>query len=140
MNIDIAPTILDFAGIPIPERMQGRSWKRILQGDPPQDWPDALYYSYYENSWAFRDMNRDQMTDPSFQFWTAHRVGPNRGIRTDRYKLIEYYTEGPYWELFDLESDPHELNNLADDNSYAELRQDLTNRLRAVQNAYGDQG
>lgn len=138
MNIDLAPTILDFAGVPVPESMQGRSLAKVAQDDAPEDWRKEAYYSYYENSWAFRNMARDQMTDPSFQFWTAHRVGPNRGVRTDRYKLIEYRTEGPYWELFDLETDPHELRNRYGDPALADVRQDLTQRLRDAQTAYGD--
>ena len=94
LNVDIAPTLLDFAGIRVPEVMQGRSMRPLLEGNPPPDWRESILYSYYENSWAFRGMAREQMTDPGFQYWTAHRVGPHRGVRTDRYKLIEYYGEG----------------------------------------------
>ena len=105
MNVDIAPTILDFAGIDIPQEMQGRSLRPLLEDNPPEDWRQSAFYSYYENSWAFREMAREQMTDPSFQ--SGRPTGrPNRGVRTDRYKLIEYYTEGNYWELFDLPRDP----------------------------------
>ncbi len=85
-------------------------------------------------------MARDQMTDPSFQFWTAHRVGPNRGIRTDRYKLIEYYSEQDYWELFDLQEDPNELNNLYGQGGYADIAEKLTSELRGDQEHYGDNG
>ncbi len=138
MNIDLAPTILDFAGIEVPDSMQGRSLKPVVEGEPPRDWRTSAYYSYFENSWAFRNMSRDQMTDPSFQFWTAHRVGPNRGVRRDRYKLIEYYTEDGYTELFDLEEDPHELSNLAEETGHAELRAELTAELRETQRSYGD--
>lgn len=138
MNIDVAPTILEFAGIDVPESMQGRSLAGLALDDAPEDWRDSVYYSYYENSWAFRDMAREEMTDPSFQFWTAHRVGPNRGVRTERYKLIDYYTEGPYRELFDLEEDPHELNNRYDDPAMADVREDLTRRLTALQQSYSD--
>ena len=48
---------------------------------------------------------------PSFQYFTAHCVVPHRGLRTDRYKLIQYCGEGHYWELVDLEKDPSELTN-----------------------------
>lgn len=140
MNIDFAPTILEAAGIPVPEQMQGRSLLPVLEGETPDDWRQEAYYSYYENSWAFREMAKEQMTDPSFEFWTAHRVGPNRGIRTDRYKLIEYYTEGPFWELFDLQEDPGELANLYEDPAYAQLAKDLEVRLRQVQASFGDNG
>jgi arylsulfatase A-like enzyme len=138
MNVDLAPTILDFAGIAIPESMQGRSLRPLTAGDPPPDWRKAAYYSYFENSWAFRGMAREQMTDPTFQFWTAHRVGPNRGVRTEQYKLIEYYTEDGYTELFDLQSDPNELSNRSNDGGYKEIRKDLTAQLRGLQKDYGD--
>ena len=138
MNIDVAPTILDFAGIEVPEQMQGRSLRRVLEGDPEDDWRSSVFYSYYENSWAFRNMARDQMTDPSFQFWTAHRVGPNRGVRNDRYKLIEYYSEGDYWELFDLQDDPNELNNLYGQGGYADIAEALRLDLRTLQGYYAD--
>ncbi|MBI1357943.1 MAG: sulfatase-like hydrolase/transferase [Acidobacteria bacterium] len=140
MNIDLAPTILDAAGIAVPEQMQGRSLVPLLEGEAPSDWPKEAYYSYYENSWAFRDMAREQMTDPSFAYWTAHRVGPHRGIRTDRYKLIEYYTEGPYWELFDLQQDPDELVNIYEEPSSQPLIADLEPALRRLQQHYGDNG
>ncbi|MEZ5365875.1 MAG: sulfatase [Bryobacterales bacterium] len=138
MNIDLAPTILDFAGIEIPDSMQGRSLRPLVSGDPAPDWRKTAYYSYFENSWAFRDMSKEQMTDPSFQFWTAHRVGPNRGVRTDRYKLIEYYTEDGYAELFDLQSDPNELNNQYGAEELADVQKELTAELRSLQQLYKD--
>ena len=140
LNIDIAPTILDFAGIPQPEHMQGTSLRPLLEGNPPDEWRTSILYSYYENSWAFREMARDQMTDPSFQFWTAHRVGPNRGVRTDRYKLIEYYGEGDYWELFDLEEDPHELRNLYAEPGMADLTAELKSDLLRQREQYTERG
>ena len=138
MNVDLAPTILDFAGLPVPESMQGRSLRPLVSGESAEDWRKSAYYSYFENSWAFRNMSRDQMTDPSFQFWTAHRVGPNRGVRTDRFKLIEYYTEDGYAELFDLENDPNELQNLYGAAEHAEAQAELTSELRRLQREYDD--
>ena len=141
MNIDIAPTILDFAGIDVPEQMQGRSLRRILEGDPPDDWRTEAFYAYYENSWAFRDMAREQMTDPSFQFWTAHRVSPHRGVRTDRYKLIEFFGEAEeYWELFDLQQDPLELENIYSTPEGASIAAELLPLLRGNQEGFRENG
>ena len=140
LNVDIAPTLLDFAGIPVPDSVQGRSLRPLLEGRPPQDWRRTTFYSYYENSWAFREMAREQMTDPSFQFWTAHRVGPHRGVRTDRYKLIEYYGEGDYWELFDLQEDPHELRNLYGEPGHGQLVEELRAELLRLRGQYGEDG
>jgi arylsulfatase A-like enzyme len=138
MNVDLAPTILDFAGIQVPESMQGRSLRPLVTGQEVESWRKTAYYSYFENSWAMRDMSRDQMTDPSFQFWTAHRVGPNRGVRTDRYKLIEYYTEDGYAELFDLQNDPNEMRNIYGEPGVSEIQTQLTTELRALQDQYRD--
>ncbi len=140
LNVDIAPTLLDFAGIRVPDTMQGRSLRPLLEGDPPEDWRQSILYSYYENSWAFRGMARDQMTDPSFQFWTPHRVGPHRGVRTDRYKLIEYYGEEDYWELFDLQEDPHELRNLYSEPGHGQLIAELRTELARLREQYGEAG
>ena len=140
LNVDIAPTLLDLAGIRVPDQMQGRSLRPLLEGSPPERWRDSILYSYYENSWAFREMAREQMTDPSFQFWTPHRVGPHRGVRTDRHKLIEYYGEGDYWELFDLQEDPGELRNLYEEPGYGQLIEELRSRLVDLRQQYGETG
>lgn len=137
MNVDVAPTILDFAGIPVPEVMQGNSLKPLLAGQGA-DWRDHIYYSYYENSWTLRNFTQEDLSDPTFNFFTAHRIGPHRGIRNDRYKLIEYYSESDYWEFFDLEKDPHELNNAYGDPAYAELIKEMSHQLRETQAKYLD--
>jgi arylsulfatase A-like enzyme len=92
VNIDNAPTALDLAGIPMPDEMQGRSIVPLLNGGAPPDWQTSMYYHYYE-------------------FAPPHWVFPHYGIRTDRYKLICYYTVNE-WELFDLAKDPDEMESL----------------------------
>jgi arylsulfatase A-like enzyme len=140
LNVDIAPTILDFAGISVPEQMQGRSLRPLLEGDPPDDWRQSVFYSYYENSWALAGLAAEERTDPSFQFFTPHRIGPHRGVRTRRHKLIEYYGEGQYWELFDLEQDPGELRNLFGQPGQQEPTAELTNLLRRQQEQFHESG
>src|SRR5206468_8818875 len=78
LNIDFAPTILDFAGVPAPESMQGVSLRPLIEGKAPAEWRRSIYYTYYENSWKLQGVGKEQMSDPSFQFFTAHRVGPHR--------------------------------------------------------------
>jgi arylsulfatase A-like enzyme len=138
LNIDIAPTILDYAGVPIPETMQGRSLRPILEGKPPQDWRQSVYYSYYENSWALSGKGKEAMADPSFQFFTPHRIGPHRGVRTATHKLIHYYAEGDYFELFDLTRDPDELNNIYGQPAAAGVQQQLAAELARLRQYYGD--
>ncbi len=137
-QIDYAPTILDFAGVSVPTSMQGRSLRPILEGNPPDDWRTSIYYTYWENSWELRNARREQMSDPSFQYFTAHRVGPHRGVRTDRYKLIHYHSEGDYWELFDLEQDPHEVNNVYGETEYADVQEEMKGELARLRDQYRD--
>ncbi|MCX6633654.1 MAG: sulfatase [Acidobacteria bacterium] len=138
LNIDFAPTILDFAGVPVPAQMQGRSLRPLIEGRIPPDWRQSIYYTYFENSWALRGKSKEAMSDPGFQYFTAHRVSPHRGVRTARYKLIEYYSEGGYWELFDLETDPHEMKNLHGTPGYEAITAQLRNELVRLRTEYRD--
>jgi len=139
LNVDFAPTILDFAGVTIPDVMQGRSLRPILEGHPPEDWRHSVYYAYYEDSWRmYQNINPDTLNDKTYaRYFTTHRVGPHHGIRTDRYKLIEYYTEGDYHELFDLNNDPNEVRNLYGEPGYEDITRQLTQELRHLQKLYG---
>ncbi len=120
-SIDLAETFLQAAGVPIPERMQGRSLLPILSGNTPADWRTAFYYHYYEY--------------PAF-----HRVPPHYGVITDRYTLAHFYTPPgwepkpnepvmDYWELFDREKDPQEMKSVFNDPAYADIQ---TNLMREV--------
>lgn len=112
-NIDIGPTILQMAGLQKPENMDGESFLPILEGETPQ-WRDRIYYEYF---WE----------RPFPQTPTVHAV------RTDKYKFIRYYGIWDINELYDLENDPWEMNNLIRDKEYVEiskeLREDLFNWL-----------
>ena len=94
-NIDLAPTFLDLAGLPIPDSMQGRSLKPLLAGEQPADWRTSVYYRYYH--------------DPGHHNTRAHY-----GVRKATHKLIHYWRKDA-WELFDLRSDPTEQHNLLSD-------------------------
>jgi arylsulfatase A-like enzyme len=138
MNIDFAPTILDFAGLPLPDSIQGRSLRPLMEGRAPDDWRTSVYYAYFEDSWSLRDRGTEAMAEPSFQYFTPHRIGPHRGVRTDRYKLIEYVGEGDYWELFDLREDPEELMNLYADPRHGETVKELKTELALQRRHYRD--
>jgi arylsulfatase A-like enzyme len=137
MNIDFTPTILDFAGVDIPAGMHGRSLRPILEGAEPDDWRQATYYAYYEDSWRLVGAADEDRAEP-YRYFTPHRVGPHRGVRTERYKLIEYYTEGDYWELFDLEADPNELRNVYLDPDYAGVAAEMKSELNRQRRLYND--
>ena len=127
-NVDFAPTMLDFAGAPTPDYMQGRSFKPIIEsGTEPADWKKAAYYHY--------------------QMHMAHHDNPAHiAIRTKRYKLILFYGTGwkgedtpdtpPAWELYDLKMDPSEDNNLYDNPEYTGIIAELKGELKALRKEY----
>jgi arylsulfatase A-like enzyme len=118
MNLDFAETFLDAAGLKIPDDMQGRSMKPILEGEPPADWRKDVYYRYYE-------------------FPQPHHVEPHYGVRSERYKLI-YFNRIDAWELYDLEKDPHELKSVYDDPEYAKIVAQMKQRLVELRKQYQD--
>lgn len=118
LNVDIAPTLLDFAGVSIPSDMQGRSLRPLLRGETPKGWRTAFYYRYYE-------------------YPGPHRVLPHYGIRTERYKLVHYPTTGE-WELFDLQVDPNETCNHCGDPKYAKVVEELQSLLGRLKAEVGD--
>lgn len=115
-NIDFAPTFLQACGLDIPDDMQGLSFLPLLKEEKQSDWRRALYYHYYEF--------------PGF-----HSVRAHYGIKEKRYKLMHFYKEG-LWELFDLENDPYELNNLYGQSGMESLSERLTTDLRQLQEIY----
>lgn len=131
-NVDIAQTLLGFAGVAAPEGMQGHSLVDLVTATDPAPVRDAHYYRFYEHD--------DHM----------HHVWAHYGVRTDRYKLIYYYADGmglpntgdtsypPEWELFDLEKDPYELTSVHLDPAYAGIRRELTLKLWDLQQELGD--
>lgn len=114
LNVDFAETFLDYAGIEVPEEMQGTSLRPIMEGKTPDDWQTSMYYRYWEH------------------LSSEHKVGAHYGLRTERYKLIYYYGEAlgaseavdesrtPEWELFDLKKDQYEMNNVYHDPDYSD--------------------
>ena len=128
-NTDFAPTLLDFAGVPTPAYMQGRSFKSVLEtGQPPAGWRTATYYRYWMH--------------------LAHHLNPAHfGLRTDRYKLIFFYgirADGggiqtpPGWEFYDLAQDPEEMDNRYDDPKNAAIIADLKTQLKQLREQYGE--
>jgi arylsulfatase A-like enzyme len=133
LNVDFPETFLDYAGIEIPDYMQGKSLRPILEGKTPGDWQTSMYYRYWEH------------------LSVEHKVGAHYGIRTHQYKLIYYYGEAlgatdaideprtPEWELFDLEKDRYEMNNVYHDPAYSETIKQLKEELHRLKKKVGDE-
>jgi len=117
-NLDFSATFLDYANTPVPEDVQGESFRKIVSGES-KDWRDAIYYTYYE-------------------YPGEHNVQRHHGIRTDRYKLIHFYYDSDTWELYDLEKDPSEMNNLYNHPDYMEVQEEMHQKLTEIRKKYGD--
>lgn len=140
-NIDHAATFLEVAGVEVPSDIHGESLLPIYKGKNPKKWRDALYYHYYE-------------------FPSEHAVRKHFGIRTDRYKLIRFYWDERdekkidrawglkdremalqqvnEWELYDLQEDPGEMNNIYGQPGTEELTATLKAKLKDLQASYGE--
>ena len=113
LNLDIAPTLLEIAGLPVPSEMQGKSMLGLAEGRSDPSWRKEWLYEYYEY--------------PGFE-----NVRPCRGIRTERYKFIHFFIDPEEFELYDLEKDPDEKHNLYGKPGYEKLTEDLKRRLAAL--------
>lgn len=132
-NTDFAPTLIELAGGRVPDYMQGKSFKRTIDGKKQENWREETYYRYWMHM--------------------AHNLGTpaHFGIRTKKYKLIFFYgvdfedpprtdywgsqadiVTPPGWEFYDLEKDPHEMNNGYHNPEYSDTIAALKKRLRAV--------
>jgi len=118
-NLDFAPTILDWAGRSAPSEMQGLSLRSLAAGSAVENRRSSLYYHYYE-------------------YPGPHMVKRHYGIRTPQYKLMHFYEDIDDWELYDLEKDPREQNNLYADPEYSDRVAELKSELSSLREYYGD--
>lgn len=132
-NIDIAPTILQVAGLKKPDYMPGKSFIQLLKGDTTA-WRNKIFYEYY---WEY-----DYPMTPTIF-----------GVRTDKYKYIRSWGVWDAHELYDLEHDPEEIHNLAQNPKYAAIEKQMATYLfdwleqtggmqiplkRTIKNPWGD--
>ena len=138
-NVDFAATWLDFASLPIPSFMQGRSFRQLITDGPAEsnaarcNWPQVAYHRY----WMHQDEN--------------HNAYAHYGVRDQRHKLIYWYNEGlglpgtsvggqdKEWELFDCEKDPLELLNVAGEPAYREVFERMVRLLDWKMAEIGDE-
>ena len=116
LNTDFAPTFLDYAGVPVPQDMQGRSFRPLLEGREELDWRRVMYYRYY---------------------FSHFDTPAHWGVRTLRHKLI-YYHDSDEWELYDLQADSLELKNIYDDPDQQDVVAELKAELSRLRDELGD--
>jgi len=113
LNIDLAPTFLDLAGVAIPDEMQGLSWKELAEGEKPSNWRNSFLAQYYKELGAAPTMY---------------------GIRTANAKLIRYPGRAEWTEVFNLTTDPYEIRNLAAEQNHLEnLALELDAQVKAME-------
>ena len=117
-NIDYAPTFLQLAGVKVPSDIQGVSMLPLLKGKRVP-WRKSLYYHYYE-------------------FPDEHNVCRHYGVKNQRYVLMHFYDDIDAWELYDLKTDPSQLNNIYGKPGTEAVTRDLKKELLHLQEQYND--
>jgi arylsulfatase A-like enzyme len=106
LNIDLAPTLLDLAGIKVPEVMDGESLVPIIKGEKTE-WRKHFFFEHY--------------VSPSPYYYIRY-IPRNVGVRTENAKYIKWVDFEPFpEEYFDLTSDPVEANNLINNKDYIDM-------------------
>ena len=106
LNLDLSPSLLDFAGVPTPKEMQGQSWRPLLT-ENKVPWRQAWFYEYFAENQK------------------GTRVPDITAVRTTDAKLIKYLGHREWTELFDLKTDPYEIHNLINDPAAEALKKKM---------------
>ncbi|MFA5859800.1 MAG: sulfatase [Elusimicrobiota bacterium] len=117
LNIDLAPTILDFAGVPVPDTMQGRSARPLMEGKVVDNWRKSFFYEYY--------------------YEKAFKIPSILAVRTKEWKYVTYPDIQDIDELYDLVKDPNELNNLAEKSEHSTQLNLMKDELQRLINETG---
>jgi arylsulfatase A-like enzyme len=112
LNIDLAPSFLDLAGVQVPKEMQGASWKELATGNKVVTWRSSFFAEYYKE---------------------LGNVPTLYAMRTTTHKLVKYPGYPEWTEVFDLKADPFEIKNLASDTALTmKLDAELTKLMKTV--------
>jgi N-acetylglucosamine-6-sulfatase len=118
LNIDLAPTILELAGINKPKYMQGESMVKLMSGKKDKSWRKSIFFEYYvDDAWPY--------------------AGPDQvAVRTNQYKLVDNFLKDDIDELYDLVNDPGEMKNLINNVKYDDIENDLRKESERLQKKY----
>jgi N-acetylglucosamine-6-sulfatase len=118
LNIDLAPTILELAGVTIPDYVQGESMVPLFENSGDHQWRSSFMFEYY--------------VDDAYPY-----AGPDMlSIRTKQFKLVDAFLKKDIDELYDLNNDPGEMNNLIGNPKYDRIEKDLRKELKKLKKKY----
>ncbi|QDT65712.1 sulfatase family protein [Calycomorphotria hydatis] len=116
LNLDLAPTILDYVGVEVPKHYQGHSLKALVNQEETSEWPSDFFCEHL-------------MVHEKLPKW--------EGVHGQRYKYARYFDQSPPFEyLHDLEEDPQELRNLVSDPTYSSVLTELRARTDEMKHRY----
>ncbi len=132
-NVDFVPTILDVLGRDVPGDVQGRSFRRLLTGEPyePREmvFSEMTFHGWYRPMRAVRTAEHNYIRNFEMGFAIQVPTDAKRKAYVDNLDRIRRQPHTPYEELYDLRADPWEQTNVADDPAYAEVRSRLSKAL-----------
>ena len=154
-NTDFAPTFLEFAGRRSPKEMQGRSFRANLKGRTPRNWRDATYYRYWMHRAHHDTPAHYAIRTDRYKLVFYYGLPVHPAINAIASGKTETVTEANMhmissWdiskaqptpaglELYDLEKDPYEQNNVYLNSTYAKVAQELKSRLLQYKQDIGD--
>lgn len=134
-STDVAPSILSLANVAVPNSMQGRDLSGVLkQTQDMSNWREAVFMEnlFIQDMWTARIKGDGSLDEANAQLIAANKSYRSRGVRTERFKYFIYNEHTPVIEeLYDLDNDPLEENNLIDNPEYASVLADLRTKTDA---------